>query len=172
MHRYNVNITKALLTLTIWPSDPRCSQSHSLDSGHRCRTCHSALTLNFVSLRERERKKKKQTFWLITPGPGGLRRQLTLQVQRPSLHGGTRPPVKRLTTFKEFLTLWWWALWRKLLTSEMNGELCLGGCWLAGLLTSLTNGNVCLENFWPVGLVESHRRCLWAKFMLYSGRVV
>lgn len=31
-HRYNVSRTKALLTLTIWPSHPRHSQSYSLDT--------------------------------------------------------------------------------------------------------------------------------------------
>lgn len=79
-HRYNVSITKALLTLTIWPSDQRCSQSHSLDSGHRCRTCLSALTINFVSLRKRKAKPSADKTW-----SRGVQRQLTLQVQCQAL---------------------------------------------------------------------------------------
>lgn len=184
LHRYNVSITKALLTLTIWPSDPRCSQSHSLDSGHRCRTCHSARTLNFVSLRERKRreggsggkKRENRPVLLIRPGLGEHTDRWPYKSNAmPCLQGENRPPVKWLTTFKEFLTLRWWASLRELLTSEMNSELCLGGGgggeghWLVALLTSLTNGNVCLENFWPGRVKELHRWCLRAKLIVHSG---
>lgn len=78
-HRYNVSITKALLTLTIWPSDPRCSQSHSLDSlvadvGPATQLC-SATKRCLLNKRKtnKQTKTKDRPFFRIRPGPGKCR---------------------------------------------------------------------------------------------------
>lgn len=79
------------------------------------------------------------------------------------------PPVKCPPQCEEFLTLWRRASPREQLTSEMNSQLCFGGCWPAGLLTPLTNSMVCLENFWPGRIKERRRRGLRAKLIAYAG---
>lgn len=165
-----------------WPSDHQTHAAANLTVRTRVADdgpgplCTLALTLKLCRLW----KNKTDVFFLFIfllrkPGPGKHRHSWPSKSNaRTCLQGGTRPPVKWLTTFKEFLTSRWWASWRELLTSEMNSDLCLGGCWLlrwlAGLLTSLTNGNVCLGNFWPARLKERYRRCLRAKLIVYSGR--